>query len=498
MPRNLLPAAAFAVLLSGCAVGPDFLRPANHLFQAMLSPKAQADGERPSALAPQPVPVAWWTLFNDPELTVLQTRARSANLDLQAAAARVEESRAQLGIAQAALFPHSGFGADKTRQALSADGPLHKLGASTRPFDLYNANFDAGWEIDLWGKARRAGEGAGALAEASLYDREAVRVAVSAEIARNYLLLRGNQAQLDITRQNRRIAEHALRLAQSREQNGVATRFDTAAARAQLANIKATLPQLSQRRDALMNALALLLGEAPRRLDAELTSALPLPAMPARVPVGLPSELAQRRPDILRAEARLHAATAAIGVAKADFYPRIGLKGTAGWQAFNFHDMGSWGAQQFTFGPTLYLPIFEGGRLKSTLALTEARQKSAAIAYQQTVLSAWHEVDNALGAWAAEQQRHEELVIAAEQDRIALTAAERAYREGAADYLTVLVAQRNLLAGQLALSDSATAATLAVVGLYKSLGGGWDPAALDQADPPKVSAGLDSRQGAQP
>ncbi|MCE0464132.1 TolC family protein [Pseudomonas sp. 20TX0172] len=203
--------------------------------------------------------------------------------------------------------------------------------------------------------------------------------------------------------------------------------------------------------------------------------ALPLPSLPTRVPLGVPSELARRRPDILRAEAQLHAATAAIGVAKADFYPRIGLKGRVGMEAFNSGDLSSWDSRFFSIGPTVYLPIFQGGRLTQRLALNESRQKTAALVYRQTVLSAWHEVDNALDAWAARQREHEELQASYEQNQLALRAAERGYQQGAADYLSVLTAQRNLLASQTLLNNSATDATLTVVNLYKSLGGGWDP-----------------------
>jgi NodT family efflux transporter outer membrane factor (OMF) lipoprotein len=298
------------------------------------------------------------------------------------------------------------------------------------------------------------------------------------------LQLRGTQAQLDIAQQNRLVAERTLGLAESRERNGVATRFETSSARAQLAAVKALVPELIQRRNVQMNALALLLGAAPRTLDVQLRNAMPLPALPIDVPVGVSSELARRRPDILRAEAELHAATAAIGVAKADFYPRIGLKGRVGVEAFEFGDLGSWDSRFFSVGPTVLLPIFQGGRLTQRLALNEARQKTAALAYRQTVLRAWHEVDNALDAWAAQQRQHAELLISYEQSMEALRVAERGYQEGAADYLSVLTAQRNLLASQTSLNGSATGAALTLVNLYKSLGGGWNPAKLELASRP--------------
>jgi NodT family efflux transporter outer membrane factor (OMF) lipoprotein len=227
--------------------------------------------------------------------------------------------------------------------------------------------------------------------------------------------------------------------------------------------------------------LALLLGERPRALDETLRGTMPLPSLPASVPVGVSSQLAHRRPDIQRAEARLHAATAAIGVAKADFYPRIALVGQLGVEAFDGSDLASWDSRFFSIGPTVYLPIFQGGRLVQRLALNEARQKAAALAYRQTVLQAWHEVDNALDAWAEQQREHDELLVSYEQNLQALRAAERGYEQGASDYLTVLTAQRNLLASQTRLNASATDGTLTVVNLYKSLGGGWN--SQEQATP---------------
>jgi NodT family efflux transporter outer membrane factor (OMF) lipoprotein len=482
--------ALCAIFLAGCTVGPDFARPDSGLEQAALAPRQDPSdgGARLSAAA---VPVQWWLLFNDAELARLQSRAQAGNLDLQIAAERIEQSRARLGIASSRLLPVVDADASYAREALSKHGKFAALGAPTDTTNFWQLGFTASWEIDLWGRVRRAREGAAAALQATVYDREAARVALSAEVARAYLRLRGTQAQLDIARQNLAIAERALDLVQSRERNGVATRFETSSARAQWATVKALIPGLMQRRNALMNALALLLGEEPRALDAELRDAMPLPSFPGSVPVGVPSALAHRRPDILRAEAKLHAATAAIGVAKADFYPRIVLRGRIGLEAFEESDLDSWDSRFFSVGPAVYLPIFQGGRLVQRLELNQARQKEAALDYRQTVLRAWHEVDNALDAWAQQQREYRELQLAYEQNRQALRAAERGYREGAADYLSVLTAQRNVLASQTSLNASATDATLTVVNLYKSLGGGWEPFA-----PSDVAAGTAAAPGA--
>ncbi|NYT85289.1 efflux transporter outer membrane subunit [Pollutimonas harenae] len=463
--------------LAGCTVGPDFMAPDSGLSKVVLAPRQ--DYMVPLSISEVKVPTKWWLLFNDPLLATLQMRAQDENLDLQLASERIEQSRAQLGIASSQLQPRVAASSRYTRERLSEHGKFVALGAPAGPSDFWQIGFDAGWEIDLWGRARRVREGAAASMEAIVYDREAVRVSISAEVARTYLQLRGIQSQLDIAQENLIIAQRTLRLAESRVRNGVATRFETSSASAQLATTKATVPELVAHRNLLMNALALLLGEKPRALDAELRKGMPLPSIPTRIPVGIPSELAHRRPDILSAEAQLHAATAAIGAAKADFYPRIGLKGRVGVEAFESGDLDSWDSRLFSIGPTIYLPIFQGGRLMQRLALNEARQKSAAIAYRQTVLRAWHEVDNALDAWAAQQSQYGELRVSYEQNKQALHIAERGYQQGVADYLSVLTAQRNLLASQTRLNASATDAALTVVNLYKSLGGGWDPDGLN-------------------
>ena len=476
-PKRRFASAVLCVAsFGGCTVGPDFVKPADGLRDATLfSREAHAAVPATSEAA---VPHQWWLLFNDAALAELQRRAQVGNLDLHLAAERLEQGRAQLAIVSSELLPSVSAGASYAREALSEHGKLAALGAPTKPSDFWQLGFDASWEIDLWGHVRRAREAASATLESSIFDREAMRVALAAEVARAYLQLRGTQAQLGIARQNVAIAERTLNLAESRERNGVATRFETASARAQLATVNATVPELTQRRNALLNSLALLIGENPRALDTQLSRGMPLPSLPTNVPVGVPSELAHRRPDIRRAEAQLHAATAAIGVSQADFYPRVGLRGRIGVEAFDSGDLDSWDSRFFSAGPAVYLPIFQAGRLKQRLVLSEARQRAAAIAYRQTVLRAWYEVDNALDAWAAQHRQHAELSASYEESTQALRVAERGYLEGAGDYLSVLTAQRNVLATQTSVNTSATNGTLTLVNLYKSLGGGWNPSDL--------------------
>lgn len=476
-----------AALLAGCAVGPDFEPPQAALAAASMQPR---DGRPVQALSDDPVPRDWWRLLDDPVLDGLIARAWDGNLNLQAAAERVEQSRARSGTVMAGLFPRIGLKASMDRQAISENGPMARLGASTAAHDLWQAGFDASWELDVWGRVRRQREGALASLEATMQEQRGAQVSLSAEIARQYLALRGAQKRLAIAEQNHAIATHLVRLTQSRQRNGVATRFDLASARAQLATVDALLPQLRDQHGVLQNALALLVGQPPRALDAQLAERRPLPGTAPRLPVGVPSDLARRRPDIQAAQARLHAATAAIGAAKADFYPRISLAGGFGVQAFDAQNLGLWSSTQFFVGPRIHLPIFEGGRLVRTLELTESGQREAAIGYRQTVLQAWHEIDNALNALVSQQQRRVALEEAFAQNREALRSAEASYRAGVADYVTVLTAQRGVLASELELSDAATGSMVAVVYLYKALGGGWAPSSAAQQASRTPSAGV--------
>ena len=471
--KRVAPTLAVA-LLAGCAVGPDFRAPQPELTGLQLRPKS---GHAQQALSSDPVPRDWWRLLHDPVLDSLIDRAWQGNLDVQTAAVRVQQSRARSGIVMSSLFPHIGLDASLTRQALSENGPMVAVGAGTAATDLWQAGFDASWEIDVWGRLRRQREQSLASVEASVFEERGVQVSLSAEIARQYLALRGVQTRLAIALQNQDIATHLVRLTQSRQKNGVATRFDVASSLSQQASVEALIPQLRDEQNVLLNALALLVGEPPRSLDTQLEATQTQPDTALQLPIGLPSELALRRPDIQRAQANLHAATAAIGVAKADFYPRISLAGGFGTQAFDGEDLGLWSSTNFFIGPRIHLPIFEGGRLTRTLELTELKQKEAAIAYRQTVLQAWHEVDNAFNALVAQQQRQTALRRAMTESKEALHAAESAYRAGATDYVTVLTAQRNLLISELDLSNATTGSAVAIVYLYKALGGGWAPPA---------------------
>ena len=431
-------------------------------------------------------------MFRDPILTTLVQRVAYENLDVGIAALRIEQSRAQYDAAAAVGVPNINANSSYNRQKSSNVGQFAKaadpLGASGTnnssaggvgprklgAFDVFQIGFDASWEVDLWGRVRRLVEAADATSQASEEVRRGVLLTSIAEVARGYVTLRGVQSQLRIARDNVRTSEESLTLTRQRAAGGVTTSLDVSNASVQVSTTLAQIPSLEQQEAQLINAVSLLLGMPPGGLRATLETSGAVPPVPPMVPIGLPSELARRRPDVREAEAQLHAATASIGVAQAAFYPSVRLGASAGLQSIQFSRLFELNARQFAFGPGITVPLFEGGRLRASLRLTEAQQIEATLNYQRTVLRALHEVDNALIAYRAEQQRRSRLEDAVTENKRALEFARARYRQGVTDFLTVLDSQRTLLANELLLSASTTTVSANLVAVYKALGGGWE------------------------
>ena len=494
--REIVLTILACLVMAGCTVGPN--------FEAPQSPTPEVFNRTQTAQAPsKPVESQfdsdWWTQFNDPVLDELEKQLADANLDVAQASARLLQSRAQRRVAGAAADPTLEAATSYDRERGSPNGILSLLGVSptggktqsasgntptgvtplpgssgSPAYNLYQVGFDATWEIDIWGRVRRSVEAATAETDASYEDRNAILLSARAELARDYIDLRNTQALLQIANQNLEIAQDALKLTQVRVRDGVTTDLDVSNASAQVENIESLIPTLQSHCDTTINAIGLLLGEEPGALRQTLDTPRDVPELPAQVPIGFPSELVQRRPDIRRAEAQLHAATASIGEAKAEFYPRITLNGSAGMQSLQLSSLASWASGQFAVGPSITMPIFEGGRLKGTLELREAQQKEAAIAYKQTVLQAWREVDDALVVYDSEQQRRDRLTQAVSMNERALSIAQQRYKAGALDYLDVLNVQKQLLEAQSNLEQSKAAAATNLVTLCKALGGGWE------------------------
>jgi NodT family efflux transporter outer membrane factor (OMF) lipoprotein len=494
--REIVLTILACLVMAGCTVGPNFERPQSTTPEVFNRTQT---AQSPSKPVESQFDSDWWTQFNDPVLNDLEKQLADANLDVAQASARLVQSRAERRVAGAAADPTLDAAASYDRERGSENGILSLLGVTptgtqsqsasgssptgvaplpgskgSPAYNLYQVGFDATWEIDIWGRVRRSVEAATAESQASYEDRNAILLSARAELARDYIDLRNTQALLQIANQNLEIAQDALKLTQVRVRDGVTTDLDVSNASAQVENIQSLIPTLQSHCETTINAIGVLLGEEPGALSQTLAAPRDVPALPAQVPIGFPSELVQRRPDIRRAEAQLHAATASIGEAKADFYPRITLNGSAGMQSLQLSNLANWASGQFVVGPSISMPIFEGGRLKATLQLREAQQQEAAIAYKQTVLQAWREVDDALVVYDAEQQRRDRLAEAVTMNERALTIARQRYQAGALDYLDVLNVQKQLLEAQSNLEESKATAATNLVGLCKALGGGWE------------------------
>lgn len=469
-------------VLAACTVGPDFRPPAV---------------EAPSVWGPEPADVPsrtitaavdpqWWRTFKDDKLMSLVNRLVAQNLDLKSAAERIVQGRAQRQATAAQALPQINEQSTYTRTRLSPTGIVTlTLPAPGAPleYDLWQNGANASWELDLFGRIRRSVEAADANTMASVENRRGIALSALAELAQDYLQLRGTQARLTIAERNLLLAEQNTKLVRDQFANGVATTLDMAQAQAQQASVAGTLPTLRTQEASLINAIGLLLAEQPRVLDGELRPRGPTPGVPPLVPIGLPGSLVRSRPDVRQAEAQLHAATAQTGVAVASFYPDVSLSGLADLNGLRLANAFSLPSSAFQIGPSISVPIFRGGQLTGELRLRESQQREAAISFQRTVLQAWQEVDNALTAYAEAQRRRAYVAQAAKQNETALAAARQRYKEGVADFLNVVSSQSQLLQSQTDLASSDTEIATDLVTIYRALGGGWE--AVEPVDQPR-------------
>jgi NodT family efflux transporter outer membrane factor (OMF) lipoprotein len=419
----------------------------------------------------------WWNSFHDEELTRLIQRAVAKNLDLRLAAARVDEARAARGIAKAAFYPSVGVttSAERLREWVAAFNP----GANAptfHPVELNNfqVGFDSAWEIDVFGRIRNEVKAASANVRSAEEDRHDVLVVLLGEAARSYADLRGFQLRLDIAEKNIRTQEDTVHLTQTRAAAGLATQLDVSRAVAELETTNAVVPSLRSAIAASIHRISVLLGEEPTALENELETSAPVPVVPPDVPVGLPSDLLKRRPDVRRADDEVASAAANVKVAKADYFPKFTLFGSAGRQATQLHDLSLSLGNFFAVGPAISLPIFTGGRIRSNVAVQNARWKQTQLFYHSTVLTSLEETENALVNYSQEQERRDRLQAAVSQNQAALELSRELYTSGLGDFLAVLDAQRQLYGNEDLLAQSQTAVTMNLIALYKALGGGWE------------------------
>ncbi len=508
-----------AVFITACTVGPNYQPPQADVpaqwhdtqHAAANAATASAASATSSASVPtvdsDPDP-RWWRSFNDPTLDSLIERAVAGNPDLQQAVLRIAQARLQTQQAAAQGLPNLRATASYQREQLGLKGILESQGVYNRvdqlgapgspldsispnagtavqnganklldqltaPVNLWQAGFDASWELDLFGRVRRSVEASQAQTQAAIENRNDALLSLEAEVAQTYAQLRGAQTiravATSLVDQQREIVE----LTQSQAKVGLASQLDVRSAAAQLATTQAGLPQYDQQIEQSMNGLAYLVGEAPGALDTELSTPAAVPPVPPTVPIGLPSTLARRRPDIREAEANLHAATASVGVAVAQFYPDISLTGSVGTRALNASDLSHWSHLFYAFGPQISLPIFQGGALVANLKLSKVQQANAALAYRKAVLGALRDVDNALAVYRTDQARHVSLDDSVREQQQAFDLARDSYRKGLVTYINVLDAERQLAQDREQAAQSNAQVTTDLVALYKALGGGW-------------------------
>jgi NodT family efflux transporter outer membrane factor (OMF) lipoprotein len=547
----LLAGALSVSAISGCTVGPNFTPPKPPDIAVWNDPSAQRTRPPTSApsaqRAPAPAQISpttdpdpkWWENFKDPTLTTLIGKAIGGNLDLQQAILRVVESRQGEVTARAAGLPTVNATGSYMREQLGLRGLLLSrglpgqvnalaapgsslntfspgLGTRTssainstlsqleQPVNLFQYGLSSSWELDLFGRVRRSEEQAKASTEAQIEATNDALVMLEGQVAQAYTQLRGAQALTASQQENVRTAQASYDLTSKRQRQGLTTELDVDQARTQLSNYQSQLPAYEKQTQQAMNRLSVLTGEPPGTLDALLGPAAPLPKAPAVIGIGLPSTLARRRPDIRQAEARLHAATANVGVAVAGFYPDVSLTGSFGLRALDGAYLTNWASSFYSFGPSISLPIFQGGRLTASLRLARAQEAEAALAYRATVLNALQEVEDALVAYRTDQATRDRIADAVHTGQLTLYLARDSYTHGLTDFIQALDAERTLVSSRQQLVQADVALINDVVGLYNALGGGWLEDAADinapavPTAPPITPAALDSLAAAPP
>ncbi len=447
-----------ALAAAGCSTAPPMAMKAEELPAAFTAPAVQGPL--------QPVTSQWWNVYANPELADLIAKARAGNLDVAAAAARVQQAQAQTGMAASALFPKLNLNPSVTRQGSKSQGTT---------FNAFGLSLGASYELDFWGLEQDNLRAARNSARAAIYAQDVISLTTDAGMANTYFAVLALRERVTLAKQNVEAARRILAVTQAKVSNGLASNLDLAQQQALLAGQEAMIPALEEQEREMRYALALLLGKAPEGFDVNARS-LDDTAVPAVAP-GIPSSLLQRRPDIAQAEATLLAAHANLDAARAAFLPAIGLTGNGGYASSAIADLINPSNLAWTVGASLMQTVFDGGELSSQRDLARGQEQEMVVNYRKTVLSALADIETALGSTSslAEQERHTADQVA--NSALAFRVAELQYREGVVDLLTLLQAQQSLFASQDQLVQVKLAQIQASVGLYRALGGGWTVAA---------------------
>ena len=476
--------ASLGCALAGCAVGPNFVKPKPQV-PAQWSPTATANGTEGGAhvTAERAQTVAWWSSFNDATLTTLVQQSAGQNLDVKQAVLRIDEAQAETAVVAGGLWPDVSANASWSRQRLSSNTPNGAIfglkfpglpPTLVNPYNQYQLGLGASWTLDLFGTARRSIEAADAEMQAAVEGEHAALLTMVSDVAATYIDLRGAQARRAILERSLATQRDLLQLTRDRRNAGLTSDLDVENATAEVGTTQAEVPLADREITVDVNELSELMAQPPEALRTQLGQAQAVPPVPPVVPIGLPSDLARRRPDIRQAEANLHAATAEIGVAISNYFPKLTLTAGGGFQSEGLSQLIQTASRFASIGPAIELPIFEGGRLRATVRLQRVKAKEAAVAYAQTVLVALHQVEDALAAYGADQARRASLDTAATASRNARMLARQRYQSGVASFIDVLDAERTEEQNELALADAATAVSADLVQLYRALGGGWE------------------------
>ena len=465
--KRLYPLLFAASALAGCTVGPDYQRPA-------ATAAAARDFVEPAT--PGAVDVKWWERFGDPILTALVERTIANAPDLKEARARLAEARASRDVTAGARLPTVNATGSATQNVLSENGqlPIANIPGFERDFPLYDVGFDASWEIDLWGRRTRQSQAAEARLESAEFARRDVMLSLIGEVARTYMDLRGAQADLAIAEASAAADTELARLTHLRFTAGEVGRIDADRADAAARTSASAIPDARARAAAAAYRIAALAGAAPEDVAPALLAPAPLPQTPDAIVTGLRSELLERRPDIRRAERELAAATADVGVATADLFPRFSLMGSIGQQARNPGDLFSLDSTRLSIGPSFSWPIFSMGTIRAQIRGADARAEGAAARYEKAVIGALGDSETAINRFLNARIALAEAQAAREREASAYALAERRQRSGEDDRLTLTRARQSLLAAERRSDQAASAKAQAAVALYKALGGGWE------------------------
>ena len=471
--RSYLVAVAAVLLLSGCTVGPDYVRPS--------APSAPAykdmEGWKPAQPQDEALRGAWWEIYGDAELSALEVRAIDANQNLLLAEAQFRQARAMVWSARSAYYPSAAIGVSFSRSRQS-ENLFGNLGGSGGKVNDYAMPLSVAWEPDVWGRIRRSVESSTANAQASAADVAATRLSLSGELAADYFQLRALDAQRQLLDENTAAFERSLTLTQSRYENGVASRVDVAQAQTQLESTRAQAIDLGVQRAQLEDAIAVLVGTPASSFGIEEA---PLAETPPQVPVGLPSELLERRPDVASAERLAASANAQIGIAVSAYYPTITLSASGGFESSDLSKWLVWPSRFWSVGPSVSETIFDGGFRSAQTAQARAAFDASVATYRQSVLAAFQEVEDNLAALRILEQESsvQDAAVSAALDSVRLTT--NRYKEGTVSYLDVVVTQTAALDNERVAVDLRGRRMVASVRLIQALGGGWDASDLPSA-----------------